>query len=40
MLITRKKEMPLKTLAKAPQELTHEIAKQLLGKETAKEVID
>jgi len=39
MLITRKKEMSLRILAKTPQELTHEIAKQLLGEETAKEVI-
>ncbi|UCH71271.1 MAG: 4Fe-4S dicluster domain-containing protein [Candidatus Bathyarchaeota archaeon] len=39
MLITRKKDTPLKTLAKTPQELTHEIAKQLLGETTAKEVI-
>jgi hypothetical protein len=39
VLITRKKDTPLKTLAKTPQELTHEIAKQLLGETTAKEVI-
>ncbi len=38
-LILRKKKISLKTLAKTPQELTHEVAKQLLGEETASEVM-
>jgi len=38
-LTPRKKETSLKALAKTPQELTYEVAKQLLGEETANEVI-
>lgn len=37
-LIPRKKETSYKALAKTPQELTRRIAKQILGKEIAKEV--
>ena len=40
MPIPREKEVSYKTLAKTPKELTHEVAKQILGEETAKEVID
>jgi len=40
VLILREKGVSQKTLVKTPKELTHEIAKQILGEETAKEVID
>jgi Fe-S-cluster-containing hydrogenase component 2 len=40
MLVPREKEASYKTLAKTPQELTRETAKEILGEETAKEVID
>jgi carbon-monoxide dehydrogenase iron sulfur subunit len=40
MSIPREKDISYKTLAKTPKELTHEVAKQILGEETAKEVID
>jgi len=40
MLIPREKGVSYNALAKIPQELTQEVAKQILGEETAKEVID
>jgi carbon-monoxide dehydrogenase iron sulfur subunit len=40
MLIPREKEVSYKTLAKTPEKLTREVAKKILGEETAKEVID
>jgi len=40
MLVPRKKEVSYKALAKTPQKLTRETAKEILGEETAKEVTD
>jgi len=40
MPIPREKEVSYKTLAKTPKELTREVARQILGEETAKEAID
>ncbi|MFB0560966.1 MAG: 4Fe-4S dicluster domain-containing protein [Candidatus Lokiarchaeia archaeon] len=40
MIIPREKGVAYKALTKTPQELTHEVAKQILGEETAKEVLD
>ena len=37
--ISREKEVFSKALAKTPRELTNEVAKQILGEETAKEVL-
>jgi Fe-S-cluster-containing hydrogenase component 2 len=39
-IIPREKEVSRKALSKKPKELTQEVAKQILGEETAKEVID
>jgi len=38
-LVPRKGEISPKTLAKTPHELTHEVAKRILGKKIANEVI-
>jgi len=40
MSIPREKEVSYKILAKTPQDLTREVARQILGEEPAKEVID
>jgi len=40
ILFPREEEVSYKTLAKTLQKLTREIAKEILGEETAKEVID
>jgi len=40
MLIQRKDKGFYKALAKTPKEVTKEVAKQILGEETAKEVLD
>ena len=39
MLIQRKEKGFSKALAKTPKEVTQEVAKQILGEETAKEVL-
>ncbi len=38
-LIPREKQVSYKDLAKTPHELTYEVAKHILGEETAKEVL-
>jgi len=37
-LVSREKEVSYRALAKTPEELTRKVARQVLGKETAKEV--
>jgi carbon-monoxide dehydrogenase iron sulfur subunit len=39
-IIPREKGVSRKALSKTPQELTHEVAKKVLGEEIAKEVLD
>jgi Fe-S-cluster-containing hydrogenase component 2 len=38
-LVARSKKISYKALAKTPDELTHEVAKQVLGEEIAEEVL-
>jgi Fe-S-cluster-containing hydrogenase component 2 len=40
MIVPREKEVSRKALSKTPQELIRAVAKQILGEETVKEVID
>jgi ferredoxin len=39
-VIPRNKKVSYKALAKSPDQLTHEVAEEVLGKEITKEVMD